>query len=369
MLKRVSSFAALVAVLVAGNFCSGQLYEQLPADGSGLVNQEFPDFPTFSSYLVDDVDVPAGGWCVDEVITYFTNSNSVEPPRIPWEGAVTVGTLNVFVDDGALDTEDPTLGAPVVTVCAATALGDNVLSLSSSGLGTELDEGTYWIGLTPEANFGTHGQEFAWGIGDGIVNGQETKFRNPGNGFALGSAWANAGDLLIAVDWDMAMTINGTAGACSGGGTIPPDSFSAFRGIYVSGDLDSLLASDDDDLCYNPGITLFPTEAPVTLDFIGTSPDDTPATIEITIESSANTVGLGLTFRMWKFTGTPGWQTVGTAGQTNNVDTVRSFPGVPADHVQVGTGEVRARYEVRRVSFIFLFPWTDCVDHVFWTAT
>jgi hypothetical protein len=152
------------------------------------------------------------------------------------------------------------------------------------------------------------------------------------------------------------------------GGPVHPDSFTTFRGVLVSGNLNSVLASDDSDLCHQPGITLFPTEAPVTIDFVGTLPDDTPASISATVESTANTVGLGLTFRMWKFTGAPGWQTVGTSGQTNNVDTVRTFNGVVADHVQVGTGEVRLRYEVRRVSFVFLFPWTDCIDEVFWTA-
>jgi hypothetical protein len=167
-----------------------------------------------------------------------------------------------------------------------------------------------------------------------------------GNGFTvIGGYWVVAG---------------------GGGGSFTPDSFSTFRGVLVSGDLNSVLNSDNSDLCHNPGITLFPSEAPVTLDFVGTCPDDTPNSISVSIESSANTVGLGLTFRMWNFN-TSSWQTVGTSGQTNNVDTVRTFAGTPANHVQAGTGQVRTRYEVRRVSFVFLFPWTDCIDHVFWT--
>ncbi len=84
--------------------------------------------------------------------------------------------------------------------------------------------------------------------------------------------------------------------------------------------------------------------------------------------SSANTVGLGLTVLFCNYT-TDQWDEVGTDTQTNNVDTVRTFAGTPADHVEAGTGEVRTRYEVRVVSFIFLFPWLDCVDHIFWTTT
>ncbi len=147
-----------------------------------------------------------------------------------------------------------------------------------------------------------------------------------------------------------------------------PVDFNAFRGFYDSGDLNSLLESDDDKLCYNPGIVLFPTEAPITLDFFGSLPNDSPASLDVTIESSANTVGLELTISSWNFN-TDSWDVVGTATQSLNDDMVRTFAGNPADHVELGTGEVRTRYEVRVVSLIFLFPWLDCVDQVFWTTT
>ena len=148
----------------------------------------------------------------------------------------------------------------------------------------------------------------------------------------------------------------------------PPDDFAAFRGFYNSGDLVDLLESDDSDLCYNPGIVLFPTEAPITLDFFGTVPNNAPSTLDVTIESSANTVGLGLTISFWNFN-TNSWDVVGTAVQSLNDDVVRTFAGTPADHINQITCEVRTRYEVRQVSLIFLFPWLDCVDHVYWTTT
>jgi hypothetical protein len=167
--------------------------------------------------------------------------------------------------------------------------------------------------------------------------------------------------------WNPSFTLLGTTG---GSETFPPDSFAPFRGVFVSGDLNSLLADDGDKLCYNPGITLNPLEAPVTIDLFGTSPDDAPASIEITIESSANTVGLGLTFKMRDYpAGVPiVFDIVGTASQTNGVDTIRTFSGDPAQHVEAGTGAVHVRYEVRKTGFTFLFPWTDCIDHVFWTV-
>ncbi len=148
----------------------------------------------------------------------------------------------------------------------------------------------------------------------------------------------------------------------------PPDEFNAFRGFLDSGTLADVLASDDIDLCHDLGITIFPSEAPITLDFFGTLPNDSPGSLDVTFESSANTPGLELTISFWNYN-TNSWDEVGTASQGFNVDTVRTFNGVPADHVEAGTGAVRTRYEVRQVGIIFQFPWTDCIDQLFWTTS
>ena len=149
--------------------------------------------------------------------------------------------------------------------------------------------------------------------------------------------------------------------------TTTPDDFNAFRGFLNSGTLDDVLVSDDVDLCHDLGITIFPSEAPITLDFDGTLPTDSPASLAVTFESSANTPGLELTISMWNYN-TNSWDVVGTATQGFNVDAVRTFVGNPADHVEAGTGNVSTRYEVRQAGIIFQFPWTDCIDRVFWTT-
>ncbi len=159
-----------------------------------------------------------------------------------------------------------------------------------------------------------------------------------------------------------------TASICPEGGvcTVGPDEFNAFRGFHNSGDLDDVLESDDSDLCHDLGITIFPSEAPITLDFAGTLPNDSPATLDVTFESAANTPGLELTISFWNYNASS-WEIVGTAAQGFNVDVVRTFAGVPADHVEAGTGSVRTRYEVRQTGIIFQFPWTDCIDQMFWS--
>ena len=184
-------------------------------------------------------------------------------------------------------------------------------------------------------------------------------------------AWSNypffpSGTVIVS-DRSGGLFVLDVSDAVAGANTTPPDSFSAFRGFLASGTLDDVSESDDDKLCHNPGIVLNPSEAPITLDFTGTLPNDAPSSLEVTIESSANTVGLELTFSFWNYN-MNSWDVVGTDTQSLNADTVRTFAGNPADHVEPGTGAVMTRYEVRVVSFIFLFPWTDCVDQVFWRS-
>ncbi len=167
--------------------------------------------------------------------------------------------------------------------------------------------------------------------------------------------------------WDQLCADEAAELCGGGGGDVYPNDFNAFRGFHNSGTLDDVLASDDVDLCHDLGITIFPSEAPITLDFDGTLSTDSPASLDVTFESSANTPGLELTISFWNYN-TNSWDPVGTAAQGFNVDVVRTFAGDPANHVEAGTGEVRTRYEVRVVSFIFLFPWTDCVDQVYWNT-
>ena len=219
-----------------------------------------------------------------------------------------------------------------------------------------LTPGTYWIGVLPEMDFGLFGQVAVGGTSIGNENAYQA---NPGGGFGF------PGNLQqISPAANLAYRLVGDPAV--GGGDVHPHDFTAFRGFLNSGTLNDVLASDDVDLCHDLGITIFPSEAPITLYFDGTLPNDSPATLDVTFESSANTPGLGLTIAFWNYN-TSSWENVGTATQGFNVDTVRVFSGTPADHVEPGTGNVRTRYEVRQVGIIFQFPWTDCIDEMFWT--
>ena len=163
-------------------------------------------------------------------------------------------------------------------------------------------------------------------------------------------------------------TIEVTTQAIAPSRDTDPDDYSVFRGLHDAGDLADVLDADNVDLCHAEFITIFPSEAPVTLDFDGILPNDSPESLEVTFESSANTPSLELTISFWNYN-TNSWDIVGTAPHSFNNDAVHTFASVPADHVEAGTGAVQTRYEVRKVGPVITFPFVDCIDQVFWTTS
>lgn len=200
------SFLALAATLLLSTAAFAQnpnvtLWDQAP-DGAAPagVDQSFADFPDFSTFIVSDVQF-GSAVIVDSITTYFTNINLTWP-----QSGTGTGVLNIFADDGALDTEDP-LGGTLVSV-DFTATTDG-LSVTANGLDLALAAGTYWIGLTPDLEFGTAGQEFHQGSASAF--GSNSFARNPGDGFGFGTDWFDATNLVGGVPYDAAITVVGKA--------------------------------------------------------------------------------------------------------------------------------------------------------------
>ena len=181
------------------------LWDQQPDFSQGapssFVDQNFGDFPTFSTFLVGDV-VFGGAVQIHSITTYYTN-DLVKGPFWPQDIGGTA-TLNIFADP-LTNADDPFTGTSVVVNYVTTANG---IEVTASGLNIDLVAGTYWIGLTPELDFGAKGQEFH----NPAINflGAPTQGRNPGEGFGFGPDWFDAGFTFGGfVDWDMAISIRG----------------------------------------------------------------------------------------------------------------------------------------------------------------
>ena len=220
---------ALVAILAGSGPVVGQLFDQQPdLAGTAFVNQAFPDFPDFNTFQVDDV-VFASDVTIGSITCYFTFDGQLD--GVPWPldnmGTPFNGFINIFPDDGLLDTEDPTMGL-VVDVMLEDVDVDNdgifdFKSVTACGLNIELTAGTYWIGLTPDIDFGLFGQEFNFTSVAGVT-GTEAFARNPGGGFAIGTDWITTALAFGAVGpVDLAMTIlDGDEGACPSKGCDNP---------------------------------------------------------------------------------------------------------------------------------------------------
>jgi uncharacterized protein (TIGR03382 family) len=198
--------SAMVSGPNSGGSFSAVLWDQSNYDtaASAFVDQQFGDFPTFSSYLVTDVVVGNGGWNIDSITTYYTiGATGVDL----WPAAGTA-MLNVFAKAGALPGagDDPGLGTVVATTFVDADAGTQ--AMTASGLGLVLGPGEYWIGLTPILDFLVFSQEFHRGA---PIIGGDTAFRNPGGGFGIGSGWSTTA--ILGGNWigayDAAILIQG----------------------------------------------------------------------------------------------------------------------------------------------------------------
>lgn len=183
------------ALAMSSAFATDLWNQQQTIDGSqnGLVNQVFPDFATYSSYLVSDV-VSTQNWTINSISLQVFATN----PAIT-DGFSTSATLNIFSNAGSLPGagDDPTSGSNVNVTFHSIAGQANYYTMDVTGLNISLAAGEHWVGLTPSLAFGTYGEAYeVYGAANAAGANYADAFINPGNGFGLGTTWQNAGNLL-----------------------------------------------------------------------------------------------------------------------------------------------------------------------------
>lgn len=182
---------------------------------SAYVDQEFTDFPAYSSYLADDF-----------VIDTFWTIDSIFIPGDGWGGFTTLLdadalTWEIYADAGGVPDGNPEGGSPplwsltllptdpqVSITSGSIGLPSNTLLTLSTPVG--LPVGHYWLVFYPTgayATFGQYGRQPA-----DTTNGYTAQFINPGNGFGYGTIWQ---DWLVLgaglTQKDMAFRIDGLA--------------------------------------------------------------------------------------------------------------------------------------------------------------
>ena len=203
-MNKAFGFGVAATMVIGGAASADVLYDNPVGAGGTAANQEFGDFPTYSTYLVADFTVPDPGFTLTSVVAPMTVNGA-------W-GGVTIARLHLFPKVGNLPdniTDDPS-ASMVVTV----SFDVNTGVLTTVGLNLNVAAGDYWIGLTAIAGFGEFGSSFRLeGAND---NGDPDAARNPGGSFNFpaGTNWFTIEGFDGWGFHDIALTVEGVPIQC-----------------------------------------------------------------------------------------------------------------------------------------------------------
>ena len=177
------------------------------------VNQEFSDFPAYSSFLADDFTNPAP-W----------NITTIFVPGDGWNGFTTLFnatalTWQIYADNAGVPDGDPSGGGnPPVWTLTLTPTDPQVVigngtpgglpSNTTLNLATpvNLPPGHWWLVFYPTLDFTNYGQ-YGRQAAD-TANGYTAQFINPGGGFGYGTAW-QAWTVIGPTQQDIAFRLEG----------------------------------------------------------------------------------------------------------------------------------------------------------------
>lgn len=184
------------------------------------------------------------------------------------------------------------------------------------------------------------------------------------------SFWDQVGQLvdpsdLLTQSYGFAKTGAFEAADTSHSNMFAADSFQLFRGFQIGGDLFDSFIDDNSYMRFNPGFTLCCCEAPVWLIFeshlgFGVSQ------LQTEIESNGLSPGLTMWVESWNEKNYQ-YEFIGTATESLYFDSVKTFEGIAADHVDQD-GMVRCRVGWTRTGLTINYPWEVRLDRMNWRA-
>ncbi len=180
---------------------------------NAYVNQDFGDYPAYSSFLADDF-VNADPWAISTIFV----------PGEGWSGFTTLLnatalTWQIYADNGAgFPDGDPSGGGnpPVWTLTLPPNDPQVVITNGSGGMPSNttlnlatpvvVPPGTWWLVFYPTMDFSVGGQ-YGRQPAD-TTNGYMGKFINPGGGFGYGTTWQDW-TIIGATQQDIAFRLEG----------------------------------------------------------------------------------------------------------------------------------------------------------------
>lgn len=212
LLCGITLFTAILAVSSAR---AAVLWDQplSTINQNGYVNQNFPDYPTYSSYIADDfvnvdpwdistIFVPGSGWNGFSSLSAATSLNFAiyaDAAGIPGATPPTGGAWSISLA--------PTDAQVSLAIGSTGYLSNVTLNLTTA---VNLAAGHWWFVFWPEMSFASGGQ-YGRQASD-ATNGYTAQFINPGGGFGYGAAWRDWTVLATQDQTDVAFRIEGATG-------------------------------------------------------------------------------------------------------------------------------------------------------------
>ena len=141
-----------------------------------------------------------------------------------------------------------------------------------------------------------------------------------------------------------------------------PSQFQVVRGTVVGGDLESLQSSDNQRLLLGPGITFSSQQDPIELYVIGDLGASQPASLDVVVESSANTANIRQKVEIFDYQ-TCTWKPL-SQGPLAAADSFQSGQPVGPMSDFISMGQVWVRLTYRAIGPVFLYPWQARIDQV-----
>ena len=147
-----------------------------------------------------------------------------------------------------------------------------------------------------------------------------------------------------------------------------PSGYTMGRGAVFSGDLDSLLGSDNNRLVMRPGVVFSSQEPPIQLIVTATSPNETLSRLEFSVEAHCSVANIEQRIALYNFA-TQAYETLNTSTSTTSDSTVVVVvTSNPARFVGPNL-EMRSRVSYKAQGPTFVYPWFARVDEIKWTIT